>query len=754
MIRTNTQLFSTTALCTALIVAMQIALAPGVAAQQAPEDSGSVALVLAGGAALGFAHVGVIRALEEAGVEPDIVVGTSIGSIIGALYASGYSAAEITEVVTTTDWQSLFFGDLDRRRVPVQQRFWREWSQIIISLDAQNRITDTGLSAAQEVVEYFDRLLTAYPYELDFDTLPRRFRAIALDIVTGEEIVYASGDLKTAIRASMAIPAVFTPVFYRDRYAIDGGWVNSVPVDRALELGAETVIAVPLLGLTDDPQELTTLAAINEQATQIRINDQVTRQLERASVVVRPDLTGYSVTDFGRAEELIEVGYAAGLAAIDQLRTVAGDQGPPNRDASAALAADAGDNTVIEIAEVVWSDPTVESLAAETGSRDWRPTLTAQLLGEQTLSSVRSAVYELHDSGLVTHAWYRLTPRADGSYTLSIDAPLLPSVQSLIATSLRHEGQLVDNVISETEATVSYYRLFGERNRNVFAAGAAISSTPELDLTLLTQAPRLFDAAVSGYVQQDRAYIYDDERVEAFYAVRRPGLRTSIGVPVGSSGLVTVAPYTELREVARVYGSRLFDDQLTGGGGVAAQALFDTLDRDAAPTAGVLAAATADLWLPQWSSPTTTAAVSAKAYLSPVDWLTFRPRIEFAEVLDGAAEPYELPTTGGVERAWGYYPQELRASSVAVGGLAARVRVSAIAGQAIDGLYAQLAANTVSVADGSLLDGYSNRRFEHGAAFGFVAATPIGEVHAHFALSDSWRPVTYLALRSPQPPRY
>ena len=282
-----------------------------------------VALVLAGGGALGFAHVGVLKVLEEVGIQPEIVVGTSIGSIVGGLYSVGYSATEIEEIVGDIDWNATLFDTFNRKDLSFEQKTQQSEYYLSFPQIRDRSIADAGLSQAQHVMEILDQLFSKYPIELDFDSLPRRFRAIAADLITGEKVVYGDGDLKTAVRASMSVPGVFTPVEYRSRFLIDGGWVDNIPTTVAKELGADIIIAVALENMKYNASDLSTIFDVNQQAKQIRMLDRIEESLSYADIVIEPDLTGYTAADFGQSMPMIDLGYDAAAALRLQLKEVA-----------------------------------------------------------------------------------------------------------------------------------------------------------------------------------------------------------------------------------------------------------------------------------------------------------------------------------------------------------------------------------------------------------------------------------------------
>lgn len=280
-----------------------------------------VALALEGGGALGIAHIGVIRVLEEAGIPVDIVTGTSMGSIVGGLYATGFSVAELEALATETDWISLFSEYAVARNE--SYRALEEWRRYFLSVGISDRETPAagGLLSGNRILSYMDSLTYEIPGELDFDDLPRRYRAVATDFSTGEEVVIGEGSLSEAMRASMGIPGVFAPYVLKNRPLIDGGIVNNLPVDLARAMGADIVIAVDVEGGFSSQQSYLDLSPIENlsRTVDLILDANVSGQLENADYVIQVPLEAYSAADFQRSEEIMLAGRYRAEELLDEL---------------------------------------------------------------------------------------------------------------------------------------------------------------------------------------------------------------------------------------------------------------------------------------------------------------------------------------------------------------------------------------------------------------------------------------------------
>lgn len=279
-----------------------------------------LALVLSGGGARGIAHVGVLRALEEAGLPVDAIAGTSMGAAVGALYTSGRDAVELERVVRSLDWAQLFVGRSDRRVLPVARRDDRHADWVTLRFEGGAPRWPAGLLAEHRINRFLIEHLAAAGYVAggDFDRLRVPFRAVATDLASGERVVLARGDLARAVRASMSVPVVFPPVAWEGRTLVDGGLVDNVPTSVARDFGAAVVVAVDIT--SPPPERLDTSFAIASQVTELLTRRRNEDFAAEADLVVRPDLGGLSAGDFARFDALIRAGYEATRAVVPEIR--------------------------------------------------------------------------------------------------------------------------------------------------------------------------------------------------------------------------------------------------------------------------------------------------------------------------------------------------------------------------------------------------------------------------------------------------
>ena len=285
-----------------------------------------IGLVLAGGGALGFAHVGVLRVLDENRIPIDYVAGTSMGAIVGAACASGVPLDEMEQVLTSTDWDALFSDNAARSDLPYRLKVGRDREPLgdgKLGIKDGQIVSPAGFIQGQRVLPLLQRLYGKVITPVDFDTLPVPFRAITADIETGEAVVIGQGDLATAVRASMSVPGVFAPVEIGGRLLVDGGIADNLPVDVTRNMGADILVVVELFADLKKKDDLGSPFTIAGQIVSILLaqNSAVQRSHMRAAdILIAPNLKGYSSTDFAKGAELMRLGKEAALAVLPRLK--------------------------------------------------------------------------------------------------------------------------------------------------------------------------------------------------------------------------------------------------------------------------------------------------------------------------------------------------------------------------------------------------------------------------------------------------
>lgn len=287
-------------------------------------DHPKIGVVLSGGGAKGIAHVGILKALEEEGIRPDFIVGTSMGSIIGGLYAAGYSANQLDSIIRKIDWDLVLSNNIPFNYISFEEKEY--YSRFLVSLSFE----DGKLSIPSGMIEgqMLSMVLSRYTWPAmkydSFDDFPIPFRCVATDVSSGKPIVFKDGSLAEALRASMSIPTVFTAADLDTTLAVDGGVLNNFPVEEAIKLGADYIIGVNVSdeGLTN-AKELGSMAGILMQVAMFPSLKKVKNDIEQCDIYIKPDLKEYSTGSFSSYDEILKLGYKAGEKARAQIHDFA-----------------------------------------------------------------------------------------------------------------------------------------------------------------------------------------------------------------------------------------------------------------------------------------------------------------------------------------------------------------------------------------------------------------------------------------------
>ena len=304
-------------------VALLFILCPGVAAQQSADKRAKVGIALSGGGALGIAHVGVLRYLEEHRVPIDLIAGTSMGGLLGGLYATGHDASSLEHIVKTADWDDLLRSTPRYEDRSVSEKL--EWNRItgVFSIPLRTGLAlPGGINSAEPLVRLLSGETAAYWDVNNFDDLPIPFRSVATDLRLGKAVPLGDGRLPEALRATMAIPGIFTPIELNNQLLADGGLVNNLPTDVAKDMGADVVIGVALRLPVPEARELETLTGVLRQTMNIAVLENEKQNLSLANIPIIVQLANRSLMDFRNATALIDAGYqaaAAQQAALDKL---------------------------------------------------------------------------------------------------------------------------------------------------------------------------------------------------------------------------------------------------------------------------------------------------------------------------------------------------------------------------------------------------------------------------------------------------
>jgi NTE family protein len=292
--------------------ALMLLIGFSVSAQEKQKERPRIGVALEGGGALGLAHVGILEWFEEHHIPVDYVAGTSMGGLVGGFYATGMDPKDLRELIGGMDWSQILRGatayeDLSYRRKEDQRAYP---NSLIFGL--RNGLSiPAGLNAGHQISLLIDHETLPYSGINSFDQLPVPFRCVATDLVSGQEVVFQQGPLAEALRATMSIPGVFTPVYDGKRVYVDGGLVNNLPSDVVRQMGADIVIAVHLETPPVEPKDLQSIFGVLNQSVRTVISAGELRGLERADAIVSVPLEQYSTTDYLKNKAIMSKGYDA-----------------------------------------------------------------------------------------------------------------------------------------------------------------------------------------------------------------------------------------------------------------------------------------------------------------------------------------------------------------------------------------------------------------------------------------------------------
>lgn len=279
-----------------------------------------IGLVLSGGGAKGFAHIGVLKVLEQAGVKIDYIAGTSMGAVVGGLYASGYSATQIDSIFYNTNFDQLLQDYIPRS----SKSFYEKRNDQMYALTLPFNKFKMGIPIAYSKGMYNYNLLSKLTHKVryitDFSTLPIPFLCIATDIEKGEQVILKEGYLAQAMLASSAFPSLFTPVEIDGRILIDGGVVNNYPIDEIRKMGADIVIGVDVQDDLKDRKSLKDATRILVQITNLEMIRIMKDKQKQTDIYIKPDVSEYGVISFDAGKGIIKKGEEAAFAVYEQIK--------------------------------------------------------------------------------------------------------------------------------------------------------------------------------------------------------------------------------------------------------------------------------------------------------------------------------------------------------------------------------------------------------------------------------------------------
>ena len=292
----------------------------------AQQKQPKVGLVLSGGGAKGFAHVGILKEIEKAGIQLDYIGGTSMGAIVGGMFASGYTADQIEEIILSLDFMKMMQDKNPRASVSFFEKENGEKHVLSLPVEKGKIGLPKGFSKGQNLLSLITALMSAATDETDFSKLPIPFFCIATDVETGGQILLEKGSLPLSMRASSSFPTLLTPVEIDGKLLIDGGVANNFPADILKGKGMDIIIGVNVEGRLYEKEKLTSAIAILNQIVSYKMYGKSGDQKKYIDVFIKPDLENFNVVDFGKSKEILQKGKEESLKFTTILKEIAAKQ--------------------------------------------------------------------------------------------------------------------------------------------------------------------------------------------------------------------------------------------------------------------------------------------------------------------------------------------------------------------------------------------------------------------------------------------
>jgi NTE family protein len=294
--------------------------------QNLTDDEVKVGLVLSGGGAKGLAHIGALKVIEESGVKIDYIAGTSMGAIVGALYASGYSADELTKLFKEVNFDELIRDDFDRKDRTFFDRKDADKHAIVLPFNKFKLAFPSSISKGQNTYNFYVKLLDHVKDIKDFSKLPIPFLCMGTDLETGSQVLLEKGYLPDAILASSAIPTLFEPVNFNGKLLIDGGVSNNYPIDEILSKNMDLVIGVDVQDSLKKKNKLSSASDFMFQLSNYNKQSQMRDKMKKTSVYIKPDIRDYNIVSFDQSKEIYEAGKEAAESLKYLLKDIADEQ--------------------------------------------------------------------------------------------------------------------------------------------------------------------------------------------------------------------------------------------------------------------------------------------------------------------------------------------------------------------------------------------------------------------------------------------
>jgi NTE family protein len=540
-----------------------------------PLSARGLGYALSGGGARGYAHIGILKVLEENGIHPDYISGTSIGAIIGGLAAMGYSASEIEQLAVEFDWDELLADAFDRHDIYIGQKRWTPYGNLKLEMDRDwvPRLPSSVFVGNGINLELF-RLYASASANRDFSTLPVPFSCVATDLVNGEPVVFRSGSLMQAIRASVSIPSLVKPFEFDGRTYIDGGISQNLPIQQVKDLGADVVLGLKVNSTLRPAGQLIDIIDVLDQSINIGITRNLNEYLQESDFLLEPSLDEFSASDLRNVAEIIAAGEAYArsrlpdiLAFRDSLLAAGYSLSPPAKQPAAdkyrVYAIDCQGNEYISCAKI----------------REYLKLTPGRLSLDEILHACEAAW-----NSMAFHAIYPvLLPEGDG-------------FRLRIYVKERQRRNLTLNLTYSTEEGLNAGGILGLNNliqkNSTLLAALTLGGRTEVNLDYVKNFGELWGAyfRVFNYLSEKRLYLYDQDffKTSSVKALEY-GLTGGVGVFANRLAVGEAFAYAYRTKLYRDVSASAPVDSLYLIGGFGLKLYHESLDDYVFPRSGIRA---------------------------------------------------------------------------------------------------------------------------------------------------------------------
>lgn len=719
---------------------LTLAATPVWAQSSDPQRRPKIGLVLSGGGAMGMADVGVIQTLEKLGIRPDLVVGTSMGSIVGGLYASGMSGDELEQAVETINWDLIFDttpprDGLTYREKQLQAAFPMK---VTVGVDGKTLLPPEALISDANLLLELRRLVRVRAAVPTFDQLPIPFRAVATDIETGEKVVLDRGELAGAMRASMSVPGVFAPYRLHGRLLVDGGMSDNVPIDVAREMGADVVIVVATQSPMARADKLRGLPAILGQTVTMLILANERQQLATlrpGDVLIEANTAPLTSSDFKQGPALIAAGRKAAEGQLANLQRVAS-----TRPFTAAVSIKRPPPRIDYVK--VEND---SRLADEILLRRVQPLVGAPLAPE----AVAIAMRDIYAMGMFSRVDYHLE-EVDGRTGLVVSAEQRPGDANRIRPGLTIASTSDGRTQFDVSAEFRMVQLdrYGSEARFVGALGEREKLSAEYFKVLDSRQRWFVDPSLT--LQKRPVAVYDDSGFRlGEYSVGYGLASLAVGRQFGTLGEIRIGVERGSGDAKLQEGALLPRRINLDLGQVYASAAADTLDNPFFPTRGMSASLnwTAGMEALGAEADFQTVGLSG-VYAAGFGRHALILNVAGGDTVQGVLPLPSLFTLGGPFSFPGYAVDELSGETFAVARAMYRYKITD-SSKSLFGIPLYAGATLVAGNTWARHGDVSLHDLRYGANVFVAADTTIGPVFLTFGAADDGRTALYLFIGKP-----